>query len=93
MSQSVSMDARRVISTINEIIEDISTLATSATHFRSEVEAEAKSSDAAFMKNLTKGVSGLEAATKQCKNAFLEIQEAVDAYVREFERFNQDSDL
>lgn len=91
MSKQITVDQSEVQRVITEIVEDVSILAISATNFRSEIELAAERSDATFLKNISKSMASAETATKQVKNTFLEIQESLEAYLREFQEFNEDS--
>lgn len=93
MSNSMTLDYEGASRAIREIVENIGNLVTAATVFRGEVEDSFDNYKLTFLRNVSSVMGQLESASKQLQATFLEIQDGLRAYTREFEEFESEGGL
>lgn len=76
---------------IREIAERIENIASASKVFRGEIEDAYDKSDLAFLKRVSQSMGEIETASKQLQENFVEIQDALNAYIREFEDYSDDA--
>lgn len=91
MSREMTLDYEAASRTIRDIVESVNNLVTAATVFRGEIEESFEKHQLSFLRTVSNGMGQLEAASKQLQATFLEIQDGIRAYVREFEEYESDS--
>lgn len=85
----MTLDYEAVTKAVRQITEDITNITTSATIFRDEVEDSYGVYQLTFLRSISTAMGSLEAASKQLQSIFVEIQDGLNAYIKEFDEYSE----
>lgn len=88
MANTIGLDKELARRVINEIIDDVTSVAQSSTNFREAFEEEAKRSNLVYINELSKDLAVVEELSRKLKTTFIEVREMIESYIKQMEAYD-----